>query len=69
MGNVKYVTGLNLVVTQLCAVGNRPKFHSFKDQFSSNILLRNYLFYLFNYNTFLVCTIIPSSIQKLNGKM
>ena len=32
MGNVKYVTGLNLVVTQLCAVGNRPKFHSFKDQ-------------------------------------
>ena len=30
MGNVKYVTGLNLVITQLCAMGKRPKFHSFK---------------------------------------
>ena len=30
MVNVKYVTGLNLLITQLCAVGKRPKFHSFK---------------------------------------
>ena len=30
MVNVKYVTGLNLVITQLCAMGKRPKFHSFK---------------------------------------